>query len=153
MDMRKYLIPNSSAKDSTTQNDLPKNEGKSENKEKLKTEKKSENKETLKNEEKSDTEEKYQPSANFSFPYHKIYGKNRCAQHVWFQKWSWLTYSVQKDAVFCYVCKTADQKNLLKTQCKDQAFISKGFRDWHHSDVFKNHQSSDCRCEAVAKVI
>ena len=81
MDMRKYLIPNSSAKDSTTQNDLLKNEEKSENKEKLKTEIKAENKETLKNEEKSDNEEKYQPSANFSFPYHKIYGKNRCAQN------------------------------------------------------------------------
>ena len=120
MDMRKYLIPNSSAKDSTTQNDLSKNEEKSENKEKLKTEIKSENKETLKNEEKSDTEEKYQPSANFSFPYHKIYGKNRCAQHVRFQKCSWLTYSVQKDAVFCYVFKTADHKNLLKTQYKEQ---------------------------------
>ena len=130
-----------------------KNEEKSENKEKLKTEIKAENKETLKNEEKSDNEEKYQPSANFSFPYHKIYGKNRCAQHVWFQKWSWLTYSVQKDAVFCYVCKTAYHKNLLKTQCKDQAFISKGFRDWHHSEKFKYHQSSECHCEAVAKVI
>ena len=42
---------------------------------------------------------------------------------------------------------------MLKTQYKDLAFISKGFRDWHHSEKFKNHQGSDCHCEAVAKVI
>ena len=120
----------------------------------LKNDEKTKTKENLKSEDKVYNEEKFHPPANFSFPFHKIQDKNRSAQHVWFKNFPWLTYSIQKDAVFCHVCQTADHKNLLKTQMKDKGFISKGFTYWHHAvEKFKKHQSSECHSEAVALFI
>ena len=37
-----------------------------------------------------------------SFPKDK---KNRCFRSVWYNQFSWLEYSVNKDAAYCYPCR------------------------------------------------
>ena len=39
-----------------------------------------------------------------AFQVRKIYGKNRHFSFVWFEKYSWLEYSVSKEAAYCFVC-------------------------------------------------
>ena len=40
-----------------------------------------------------------------SFPVTKFGSKARSFNHKWYEKYSWLEYSVQKDAIFCYPCR------------------------------------------------
>ena len=104
--MKKWLVSSSLTKDSKNCNSLLKNEEKE--KPNLVVEK-------------PKYEEKYHPAAYFTFPYHKIHEKNRCAQHIWFQKWPWLTYSVHKDVVFVMFVKLL----ILEIYSKLKEFVSK----------------------------
>ncbi|KAK8675962.1 hypothetical protein V6N13_034020 [Hibiscus sabdariffa] len=76
-----------------------------------------------------------QPS-NHEFPKTDISGKNRRFNPNLFQKHeSWLEYSVEKDAVFCFVCYLFKDDN---TGGGD-AFVGSGFRAWNRTDAFVKH--------------
>lgn len=57
-----------------------------------------------------------------------VYPKNkdkRSFQVIWFQKFKWLEYSKNADAVFCYPCR-----QFRPLGSKENAFTSTGFRNW-----------------------
>ena len=68
-----------------------------------------------------------QPFAH-NFPTRKINGKNRHFSFVWFTTYSWLEYSIAKDAAFCFVCYLF--KGRSNGSPGGGAFVKDGFRDW-----------------------
>ena len=73
----------------------------------------------------------------FEFP-KRSFGKkavvNRTFQPSWFEKWPWLHYIENDDAVVCFTCARASlQKKLQWSANSDLAFISKGFTNWKGS--------------------
>lgn len=79
---------------------------------------------------------------NFSFPKNET---KRCFQPSWIQKFPWIEYSVERDAVFCYPCRqfptTSASRNL------DMTFTRTGFRSWaaalQNQKGFARHERSD----------
>jgi hypothetical protein len=72
------------------------------------------------------------------FPY-KIYGaKDRRFNNGWFTQFSWLEYSIAKDAAFCLCCY------LFKSDIGEQAggdkFVSEGFSNWKCPKKLKIHE-------------
>ena len=49
-----------------------------------------------------------------AFEVRKIYGKNRHFSFVWFEKYSWLEYSVSKEAAYCFVCYRSEERRVGK---------------------------------------
>lgn len=94
----------------------------------------------------------------FNFP-KRSFGKktivNRSFQSRWFEKWPWLHYIENDDAVICITCAQASaQKKLQWSSNLDLAFISKGFANWKDATVkFAIHESSKCHKEAVLKMV
>jgi hypothetical protein len=41
---------------------------------------------------------------SYVYPFRKIYGKDRSFSFLWFQKYWWIEYSVEKDAAYCFHC-------------------------------------------------
>ena len=75
----------------------------------------------------------HQP-CTFAFP-KCLLGKKtmvwRASQFKWFNCHSWLHYDKAKDVAFCYLCKQATaEKKLTASKCVDEAFTSRGFRNW-----------------------
>ena len=84
------------------------------------------------------------PSATTSRPYEKLiqpypvtfhYPSKRMGQQnhsfipKWFSTYSWLEYSIERDAAFCFSCchfNTKSGKN-------EDVFINSGFSDWKHA--------------------
>ena len=98
-------------------------------------------------------ENPYHPAPNFSFPRKQQGDRKRSAHSEWFQKWSWLSYDVAKDAVFCFPCKKAYQKKLLLLKHINHAFVSRGFNDWKEGTrAFQKHEKSQLHIESVDKV-
>ena len=101
--------------------------------------------------------EAHQPRT-FEFP-KRSFGKkvvvNRSFQPSWFEKWPWLHYIENDDAVVCFTCAGANrQKKLQWSSNSDLAFISKGFTNWKDATVkFAIHASSKCHKEAVLKMV
>ena len=52
---------------------------------------------------------KSQPT-NFEFPKTEICKKNRSFNSHWYSKFPWIHYSIEKDAVFCFSCLSAEKK-------------------------------------------
>ena len=46
----------------------------------------------------------WEPSNEYKFPSHSIYGKYRKFNLSWLQKFPWLAYSCSLDAAFCVAC-------------------------------------------------
>ncbi len=80
---------------------------------------------------------------------------NRSFQPSSFEKWPWLHYIENEDAVVCFTCAQASvQKKLQWSSNLDSAFISKGFTNWKDATVkFAIHASSKCHKEAVLKMV
>ena len=75
-------------------------------------------------------EKPHQPR-RFNFP-KRAFGQTqlirRSFQPCWFNTWTWLHYDEGNNTVVCFICAKAEHKNLLRSKCKDVAFISKGLR-------------------------
>ena len=101
--------------------------------------------------------EAHQPK-KFKFP-KRSFGKKtvvyRSFQSSWFEKWPWLHYIENDDAVTCITCAQASaQKKLQWSSNLDLAFVSKGFMNWKDATTkFPIHESSKCHREAVLKMI
>ena len=52
---------------------------------------------------------KIQPT-NFDFPKTKICKKNGLFSSQWYSKFPWIQYSIEKDAVFCFSCLSAEKR-------------------------------------------
>jgi hypothetical protein len=84
------------------------------------------------------------------FPIRDIGGNRRFKSH-WFEKFNWLEYSVELDAVFCFVCY------LFKDETKHKggdSFVKEGFRNWNvMNDRLKKHCGgiTSAHCEAQEK--
>ena len=71
-----------------------------------------------------------------NFPIRNIGGKPRRFVAHWFDEFSWLEYSVELDAAFCFVCYLFKHK----THCSGgDAFVSGGFRNWHMKKRIELH--------------
>jgi hypothetical protein len=79
----------------------------------------------------------------------------RSFQSSWYDKWSWLHYIEEQDAVLCFTCAQASNHKMLQWSSNfDSSFISKGFTNWKDATVkFGLHASSKCHKEAVLKMI
>ena len=89
----------------------------------------------------------HQPNS-FDFP-KRSFGKKvivkRIFQASWFDRWSWLHYSIESnDVALCLNCAQAkQQKKLTLSSNADDAFISKGFSNWKDATVkFVQHAST-----------
>ena len=47
---------------------------------------------------------------NFEFPKTKSCKKHRSFNSHWYSKFPWIHYSIEKDAVFCFSCLSAEKK-------------------------------------------
>ena len=84
---------------------------------------------------------------NISFPPTKFGKVSRSFQLRWYQQWSWLEYSVQMNAAFCFACR-------FFVCNPDPSFTSLGFKDWKHATGQKGmlniHANSKSHTEAMA---
>ncbi|XP_021734902.1 zinc finger MYM-type protein 1-like [Chenopodium quinoa] len=72
---------------------------------------------------------------DFIFPQTSIFGKNRRFCAKWFDTWTWLEYSVEKDAAYCFPCYLFKDENAFG----GDAFVSDGFKSWNRSDLIRKH--------------
>lgn len=78
--------------------------------------------------------------------------QTRAFQRKWFQEYTWLSYCVTRDRVFCHVCHVAVNKALLRMPKKrgHHVFITDGFLNWKKAkSSFRKHELHK---EAVLKV-
>lgn len=87
-----------------------------------------------------------------SFPC-QVYGNER--RHFklqWLQKYKWIEYSIERDAVFCVTCR-----HFGNQQSKETTFTVIGFRNWKKANTekkgFAKHSLSASHIEAVARQI
>jgi len=73
------------------------------------------------------------------FPIRYIGGKPRRFLPDWFGEFTWLEYSVEKDAAFCFVCYLFKHKT---NSSGGDAFVSGGFRNWHMKKRITKHCGS-----------
>ena len=69
---------------------------------------------------------------DIQFPITYFSGKARSFNLEWFQQYSWLEYSVKKDAAYCYPCRLLNTPS-TRTSRPEKAFSTTGFRDWKHA--------------------
>ncbi|XP_021771454.1 zinc finger MYM-type protein 1-like [Chenopodium quinoa] len=72
---------------------------------------------------------------DFTFPQTSIFGKNRRFCAKWFDTWTWLEYSVEKDAAYCFPYYLFKDENAFG----GDAFVSDGFKSWNRSDLIRKH--------------
>ena len=78
-------------------------------------------------------------------------GPERSFCKEWYRKFPWLHYDEKRDAVFCFTCMNAANKQKLRVSTKqDDAFIARGYKNWKRGTTgFKTHESSECHREAI----
>ena len=77
----------------------------------------------------------------------------RSFQRQWFDRWSWLHYSEDKDLAFYFTCIVAYTNDHLESdRCLERTFISTGFSNWKDAAAkFCKHEGSRCHKDAVLK--
>ena len=80
--------------------------------------------------------------------------KKRKYMPCWKDKWSWLMYDPLLDVVKCQYCMQANDLKLLKSDKRgDDAFISRGFKNWDKGpDRFAKHEASVNHHESVTNL-
>ncbi|GJV48999.1 zinc finger MYM-type protein 1-like protein [Tanacetum coccineum] len=58
-------------------------------------------------------------------------------RYEWYQKYSWLEYSISKDSAFCYVCYLFNVKDF--NGMGGDAFVRNGFKGWNRPVGFTKH--------------
>ena len=75
-------------------------------------------------------EKPVQPSPlTVRFPPTLVGSKRRYFNPDWFKTYSWLEYSVERDATFCFPCRHFGSKSGRA----GDTFTNEGFRDWKHA--------------------
>ena len=66
-------------------------------------------------------------------------------QAMWFNKFGWLSYGLDKDAAHCFTCcKVVKNERGVITGVTDRAFIVRGSTNWKYTTrSFSKHESSD----------
>ena len=96
----------------------------------------------------------FHPAPNFLFPKRTFGSKSRGCNATYFSKWTWLSYDVEADVVFCHMCVKALQSKRMTAKRVDPSFVQKGFSYWKDATIaFKKHESSECHKEAVQVMI
>jgi len=71
----------------------------------------------------------------YNYPSRKIYGKDRRFNFVWFHKYHWIEYSVEKDAAYCFYCYLFGKES--------GKFITDGWHNWNMGTIsLDKHESS-----------
>ena len=61
----------------------------------------------------------------------------------WFDKFPWLEWDTHLNAAFCHTCKQAYSIDRIHCSKSEEAFISKGFKNWKKAlEKFKIHETS-----------
>ncbi len=75
-----------------------------------------------------------------------VSGKRRNFSAKWYDRYTWLEYSIAIDAVFCQPCRH------FNTDVKEDRFSKAGLRDWGHLGQFCiKHEASKAHAAAVAR--
>ena len=91
------------------------------------------------------------------FPY-KTYGaKDRRFNNGWFTQFSWLEYSIAKDAAFCLCCYLF--KSDIGEEAGGDTFVSEGFLNWkcpkklkiHEGGINSSHHQASRMCDDLLK--
>eukprot|EP00731_Ephydatia_muelleri_P012082 Em0006g976a len=90
-----------------------------------------------------------QPKLNFPL---RCFGKQRRGFSVhWYEKYPWLHYLDNEDAVLCFYCATAVKCKMPLTGYVDSVFTKCGFNNWKKAiDKFAKHEKSESHCHAVS---
>ena len=90
-----------------------------------------------------------QPKLNFPL---RCFGKQRGGFSVhWYEKYPWLHYLDNEDAVLCFYCATAVKCKMPLTGYVDSMFTKCGFNNWKKAiDKFAKHEKSESHCHAVS---
>ena len=71
----------------------------------------------------------------YIYPFRKIYGKDHRFSFLWFQKYPWIEYSVEKDAAYCFHCYLFGKGS--------GKFITEGWNNWNVGAIaLDKHQNS-----------
>ena len=65
----------------------------------------------------------------FHYPAKKMGQQNRSFNPKWFSTYSWLEYSIERDAAFCFPCRHFS----AKAGKNEDVFTNNGFSDWKHA--------------------
>jgi len=78
----------------------------------------------------------------------------RSCQANWFNKWTFLHYVEDKDAVICHTCASAVKKKLLfQDDFKEKSFLI-GFRNWKKGvEKIKEHEKADVHKLSLERLI
>ena len=69
-----------------------------------------------------------QPIINFP---KSIFGRYiRCFQSDWYDKFAWIEYSVERDSVFCFVCRNFLMMDAKDAKYIEDTFTTQGFNNW-----------------------
>ena len=83
------------------------------------------------------------------YPATFVGGKHRSFNSSWYEKYAWIEYSIERDAIFCFPCRFF----LGKASGKEEVFTKMGYRDWKHatgrSGVLQIHDGSCSHKEAM----
>lgn len=75
------------------------------------------------------------------FPYSTINLQRRAFCPGYYEQYEWIEYSVQRDAVFCFVCRHFQTQN--KGEATAETFTKIGFKNWsNQKQKFDKHASS-----------
>ena len=78
----------------------------------------------------SSDEKPVQPNPmTFRYPSKKMGQQNRSFNSKWFNAYSWLEYSIERDAAFCFPCRHFNTKGGKN----EDVFTKDGFTDWKHA--------------------
>ena len=78
----------------------------------------------------SSDEKPVQPNPmTFRYPSKKMGQQNRSFNSKWFNAYSWLEYSIERDAAFCFPCRHFNTKGGKN----EDVFTRDGFTDWKHA--------------------
>ena len=103
----------------------------------------------------STMENPFHPSTDIIVPQVMKNGKRILRfQSQWFEKYSWLHYSVEKQAVLCFYCAKAEALQLTELAKKrESAFTTDGFRNWKKAhEKFDSHANSSSHIYSLSQL-
>ena len=71
--------------------------------------------------------------------------RKRCFNSAWYQQYTWLEYSVERDAAYCYPCRIFTQR---RHHGKESTFTVNGFHNWKNASGKKGVLESHDKCSS-----
>ena len=70
--------------------------------------------------------------------------QKRAFQSNWFQSFTWLEYSLRRNAAFCFACRVFGKR------LKQEEFVNGGIKNWKHAlSMFQKHETTQCHKDSV----